>query len=336
MSKPVPLPPGIGGGMSTEEALKAAGISINGAIGSASPQITVLGQILPDDKVLLDRVGERGKALQDKIKEVNAAQARAAKAGRTGEAAKLALQAQSLYAELRATGYIGSLSYAEARTLPSQSWTEKQIKEFVNKGLAYKIDGFQPGMGMPEIQKAWDQLVQQAITLSSGPEGSKKWTPWEVLESYNQPGKFGTKTIDGWIYDIATGERLGYKGPLTKTTKQKNLNLSSAADVQVIATQALREALGRNPTAQELARFKSTINGQETANPEVTTTTTQLRPNLETGELETVSSDSTTTGGISAEAKAQAVISQVQGSDEQEKYSSSNYFSALLQMMGGG
>lgn len=320
----------------TKQLIARAGSSVG-----IAPSTTVLGQTLPSDKVLLSR--ERGKnatttQLLKDLEWTNKAIEKAQKENNSGNLAKYSLDKQSIVAKLNAEGYKGanSLTYAEARTLPSQAWDEKQLREFVNKGIAYKIKGFQPGMGMPEIQGAWDSLVQQAITLSSGKAtGGKTWTPWDVLESYNKKGTLGTTTIDGWIYDLASGERIGYKGPLTRTKTQKDLNLSSAGDVQVIATQALRDALGREPTAKELAQFKATINNQESANPAVTTTTTQLKPNLETGELEEVSSSSQTTGGLSDAAKVAAVAAEVKDTPEHEKYASSNYFSDLLALMGG-
>lgn len=232
------------------------------------------------------------------------------------------------------TGGKKMVSFDEAALAP-RDWTDKQKREFVNKGILYKIPGFSPDMGDPEIFSAWDDLINSAWMMSS--EG-REVSPWQVMDSYaKEKGKYGTVTKDGWVYDVATGERIAYKGELTKKTKQTNVNLSSPEDVRVIATQALREALGRAPTDKELAQFRSAIGSLEQASPEVRETTTTLKPNLETGQLEEVGSSSTVTGGVSEAARAAAVTEAAQKSPEYGKYQGgTTYFNALMQMISGG
>lgn len=228
------------------------------------------------------------------------------------------------------------LSYGEARIMP-RDWDEKTLKEFVNKGILNKIPGFGVDMGMPEILSAWDEMVKTSYELNQG-DPKKKWTPWDVLNSYSdQAGKFGTERKGEWVYDIATGKPVKYVGPTSKTRTSRNVNLTSPEDVRALALQAMREALGRAPTTEEVAQFRSAINAMETASPEVTSTTVQLKPNLETGTVEEVSSSSTTSGGVS-QAAMEGVISQAaESGPEYGKYQAgTTYFNALMGMMGGG
>lgn len=232
----------------------------------------------------------------------------------------------------------GYVSYGEAVLAPANDWSQSQISKFVNSGIMNKVPGFDVGMGMPQIQAAWQKMVDASVLYNQGlKEGQKPWTPWDVLNSWSDnKGKFGTTTKDGWVYDVATGERLKYVGPTTKTTKSTQLDLSSPEQVQAIAQQALQQALGRNPNAKELAQFKSTIAGYERAHPQVTTTTQQLSPNLETGQVDVTSQQSTTTGGVTDAERAGLVTESAQKTPEYHKYQAANYFQMLLGMVGGG
>jgi DNA mismatch repair ATPase MutL len=160
----------------------------------------------------------------------------------------------------------------------------------------------------------------------------------------NTKGKYGTQRQGDWIFDVATGERLQYVGPKSKTTTQSNVNLSSPEEVQALVTQTLREALGRNPTAKEHARFKSTIGGNEQQHPEVTTTTTTLsnediaRAQASGGDVWSQASQqsSQTAGGTSDAARMALVQEPTEDTPEFGKYQSgTTYFNALLALVGG-
>ena len=230
-----------------------------------------------------------------------------------------------------------STNYAQAKLAP-RDWSDSQLKEFVNTGILNKMPGFDTGMGLPEVMDAWDSLVQRTYQLNQGlVEGQKKWTPADVMATYsNKKGSFGTQRQGDWIFDVATGERIKYVGPTSKTTTSKNIDLSSPEEAQALVTQVLREAIGRAPTAKELAQFKSTISGFEKANPEVTKTTQQLSPNLATGDVDVTSQSSVTSGGVSDAARAALVQNPIEDTKEYGKYQSgTTYFNALLAMVGG-
>ena len=228
------------------------------------------------------------------------------------------------------------LSYQDAALAPT-TWDQKQLSQFVNSGIIHKITGFSPGMGMPQIQAAWQSMVDASVLFNSNlKDGQSPWSPQDVMDTWSDnKGKFGTMVKDGWKYDVATGERIAYMGPKTKTTTSTNIDLSSAEQVQAIATSALQQALGRNPNAKELAQFKSTIAGFERANPTRTTTTQTLTPDLATGTVDVSNQSSTTTGGVTDAARAQLIQNQEQGTPEYNKYQQGNYFQMLMGMLGG-
>lgn len=238
-----------------------------------------------------------------------------------------------------------STQYAQARLAP-RDWSAEQLKTFVNKGIINKVPGFEAGMGLPEVLDAWDKLINTSFQLNQGlAEGEKKWTPMDVLATYaNDKGNQGTKREGDWIYDVATGERIKYVGKTTRTQKSKEVDLSSAEEVQALTTQILREALGRAPTAKELAQFKSTITGYEQAHPTVTTTTATITPEqIEEARVsgrdvwENAETSSVTKGGVSDAARAQLVQDPTMQTKEYGKYQSgTTYFNALMALIGGG
>jgi hypothetical protein len=251
------------------------------------------------------------------------------------------VQAQMAVGDKQGHGY-EEMDYESARNLPT-GWGPERLKQFVNKGIMYGIPGFDVGMGMPEIVSAWDELVKASATFSVG---GKKWTPWDVMESYGgsgEGGKFGTMTKGDWVYDVATGERLKYVGKTTRKTKSEQVDLSSAEEVQALVTQVLREALGRAPNEKELARFKATISGFEKENPtvtEVTETATEesiAAAQASGGDVFTgAQQKSVTSGGVTDAARAQLVTDPTQDTQEYGKFQSgTTYWDAMMQMIGG-
>ena len=232
-------------------------------------------------------------------------------------------------------GMIGALqgkptdNYENVRLLPTQ-WDEKQRRDFVSKGILYGIPGFDYNMGMPEIASAWDEMVKSAQSFS---KPGAEWSPWDVMESYQKdPGSWGTVRRGDWLYDARTNEKVKYVGPRTKTTTSKNINLSSPEDVKALTTQMLTELLGRAPNAEELAKYRASINGFERENPELTTTTSTLND-----QEEVIKQSSVTTGGASQAALGGIISEGAKKGPEYGKFQSgTTYFNALMQMIAGG
>jgi hypothetical protein len=187
-------------------------------------------------------------------------------------------------------------------------------------------------MGLPDILDQWDELLKTSFELNQNiPAGSKKWTPFDVMNSYADNSQNGLIKSGEWMIDPTTGERVKYVGPKSKTQTSTSVNLSSAEDVKALTNQVLTQALGRAPTADEVAQYKSTINAQEQANPSSTTQTQTLN---DMGEVTNTSS--TTTGGLSAAAEQQSVLDKAKESPEYGKYqSATTYWGALMQAIGG-
>jgi hypothetical protein len=233
--------------------------------------------------------------------------------------------------------YSGFTTYQDAQSLPGTWYSNdpNRYKQLVSKLIMYKYPGASADMGIPEVMSAWDDLLKMAITLnkSQGKNLKTNWTPWDILESYNRkPGSLGTTRQGDWLIDNATGEKVKYVGPKTKTSKQSVLDLSDAEQVQAIASQALTQMIGRAPTAKELAQFKATLNGYEREHPEITTSTDHYD---DMGNV--TATDVVRSGGVEDAARASLIGKKVQGTKEYGKYQSgTTYFNALMQMVGGG
>lgn len=233
-------------------------------------------------------------------------------------------------------GYVrpasGATTYGDAQNLPGLWYNSnpKAYKELVSKAILYKLPGASPDMGLPEVGEVWDGLLQTSINLTNAT--NRRWTPWDVLESYNRkPGSLGTSRQGDWLVDNATGERVKYVGPKTKTSTSRSIDLSSPEEVQALAHQVLTQMIGRAPTEKELAQFKSSMNAFERENPQITTTIQHLD---DMGEV--VSTDQATSGGATEAALAGLVQEDVKGTKEYGKYQGgTTLFNALLQMVGG-
>lgn len=240
------------------------------------------------------------------------------------------------YALPKAGPGLGNYDYTQSNSAPYDSakmmplgWDEKQKNEFISKGILYKIPGFSADMGMPEVMSVWDDLIKTSAAFSASGEN---WSPWDVMDSYKKKQNFGTIRRGDWLYDAASGEKVKYVGPKTKTTTDKRVDLSSPEDVKALTTQMLTELLGRAPSVEELAKYRASINGYENANPEVTTTTSTLD---DMGEV--VSQSSKTTGGASQAAIGGLVEEGAKQGPEYGKFqSATTYFNAMMQMITGG
>lgn len=224
----------------------------------------------------------------------------------------------------------------QARSEPLRWMNEEPatLQKFVNSGILNKVPGFKPGMGLPEIMSAWDDLLKSSWMINKYMPGGtgKQFTPWDVLNSYaNDNSNFGTVRRGDWMYDVATGEKVKYVGPKSKTRTDRKVDLSNPEDVRAIATNALAELLGRAPSPEELAQFRSSINAFERNNPLIQTTTETFN---DMGEV--VSTSTKQEGGVSQEARALLVSDTAKKGPEYAKFQSgTTYWNALVQMMGG-
>jgi hypothetical protein len=203
-------------------------------------------------------------------------------------------------------------AYAQARLQPLD-WSSDQLAQFVNKGVMNKVPGFDTNMGMPEVLSAWDDLIKSAYAMNQKDPNNPKWTPDDVMNTYANPkGKFGTVTRGNWEYDIATGEKIRYVGPLSKTTTSTQIQELTREDALALTKNSMASMLGRAPSAAEVGQYLNILNGYEKEHPQTTTTTTQIDPN--TGEA--ANSASTTTGGTTAAGRQALLEEQMKQSPE--------------------
>jgi hypothetical protein len=206
--------------------------------------------------------------------------------------------------------------YAQARLQPLD-WSADQVAKFVNQGVMNKIPGFDVNMGMPEVISAWDDLVKSAYEMNQKDPNNPKWTAQDVMNTYANPkGKFGTVVRGNWEYDIATGEKIRYVGPLSKTTTSTQINELTREDALALTKNSMATMLGRMPSNDEVLQYMNILNGYEKAHPQTTTTTQQIDPN--TGEA--ANSSSVTTGGTTAAGKQALVEEQMRQSKEYGAY----------------
>lgn len=231
----------------------------------------------------------------------------------------------------------GYTTYDQAQNLPAAWYADDpgRYKQMLAKMIVYKIPGISSDSGLPEVSQAWDTLLQMSINLNKaqGKNVTKSWSPYDVLESYNRPaGSLGTRKVGDFLIDNATGEKVKYVGPKSKTSTQTAVDLSNPEQVQAIATQTLTQMIGRAPTDKELAQFKATLNGYEKSHPETTTTTENY------DDMGNVAASNVVHSGGVTDAARQTVLGEgVQKTKEYGKYQGgTTYFNALMQMIGGG
>lgn len=234
------------------------------------------------------------------------------------------------------SGYMQKKNFQEfgLYRLAPLDWTDDQKAKFVNQGIMNKAPGFDVSMGMPEILSAWEDLIKSADQMNRKDPDNPTWTPDDVLGTYSNPkGKYGTVRKGDWEYDIATGEKIKYVGPLSKTTTNTTIDKLSREDALALAKNSMSQMLGRAPTNGEVANYLDILNGYSAAHPGVSTTTTDIDP--ETGEAR--NSTTVNTGGTTAAGKQALLEEQIQKNPEYGAYQAATTgMGWLMQMVNGG
>lgn len=142
----------------------------------------------------------------------------------------------------------------EAERIEQQNRRKQQDRERL-KRLTTQFLGREPSPA--EMNEIWLQAVDEAEAASN--IGIEE-TPWQPLER------------------MATDpERPGAEGggeTSTSTQTSRRINLTDPKTAEGIAQNAIRNALGRRASDDEIRQFTQALNQTERANPQVTTTTT--------------------------------------------------------------
>lgn len=163
------------------------------------------------------------------------------------------------------------------------TWSTKKLKKFsdlaVSAGLLQEptvnYEKLEPILGALAIRSA--KLYEQGV----------KVTPWSLLERY------GTGALDA----------AKAAGPVTTTSTNRSVDLSSGREANSLIEAALAQRLGRSATDAEKKKFLAALNEAEKKEPTTTKTTTTT-----TGAgTPNVSSDSSTqtSGGVNASSFAE-------------------------------
>lgn len=153
------------------------------------------------------------------------------------------------------------------------------------------------------LRNMWTDVVNETANFTTA---GHRYDPWKVAE-----------IMAG---DAATA---GPKGPTTTTSRSKNVDLTSAAGAKGIINDALSKQLGRAATATELEEFRRVLNSAETANPNITDTTTTVD-----AEGNSSTSSTTSSGGLD---RAQVLQDQAMLKPEYGAYqAATTYMSALM------
>jgi hypothetical protein len=96
-----------------------------------------------------------------------------------------------------------------------------------------------------------------------------------------------------------------------------------------VATKLFQDLMGRDPGQGELGSFGSALTQAEQANPVVATTTTQY--DMDTGQA--ISSDTSSSGGVSADGKAYIGEQQIKKTKEYGAYQAATTYENALESL---
>jgi hypothetical protein len=217
----------------------------------------------------------------------------------------------------------------EEATQDYYTWSSKQQKDFVSQGILTGLlklgDGPMEGAGL------WKKLVKEAANYGAS---GKKVKPFDLMASYVQAsGGANAWTSAGvWQINTQTGERK-YVGPGTyvgdgrASQTDTRVDLTDPDTARATATSLFQNLMGRDPGQGELAAFASALHSAEQSRPVVSTTTTQY--DMETGQP--IGSDTTQSGGMTADGKAYIGEQQVKKSKEYGAFQAATTFQNALE-----
>jgi hypothetical protein len=151
--------------------------------------------------------------------------------------------------------------------------------------------------------RAWATAVDRAS--GAWEYGQKRMTPWQAM-------------------DLMEGMTPG-QAREPKTTTRRDVVLPNAEDANALVYAVFKQANGRAPTDGELSRYRSMLMGKYKANPNVTTTTTDINGNA----------SSVTRQGYTSEAAQFDVLKKAQADPEYGAYqAATTYYNALIEAIG--
>lgn len=213
----------------------------------------------------------------------------------------------------------------------------KQLRDFVATGQAAGL--LQDDAGYMEAQALWKKLVDASARLTGA---GRKIAPTDVLAGYLGKGPLaGTGAAaaakaalwqEQWrsgrkfLVNTQTGE-VKYQGPRFETTYQQSIDMTDPGTAKALATSVFQQLLHRDPGKGELDGFAGALRTAEQQSPSVTQTTTEYDPT--TGEP--VGTTSSSSGGMSADAKAYMAQQRIKKSKEYGAVQAATTYSNALE-----
>lgn len=193
---------------------------------------------------------------------------------------------------------------------------EKQRGNLIGKFIVAGLLNY--GAGALEGEKVWKDLVQASARYG---QSGQKVGPMDLLAGYVKAAggmaKNQWQQLGAFEVNVQTGEKR-YAGPGTYLGGGRAQQVDTRTDLtdpdtaRAIATKLFQDLMGRDPGAGELSAFASALHTAESNAPVVNRTVTQY--DMETGQP--VSSDTHTSGGMTAEGRALIGESQIKKSKE--------------------
>jgi hypothetical protein len=172
------------------------------------------------------------------------------------------------------------------------------------------------GDGPLEGAALWKKLVKEAANYGAA---GQKVSPIDLMATYVKASGGGNAWTSAGVWQIntQTGERR-YTGPGTYLGDGKaqmtdtRVDLTDPDTARAISTQLFQNLMGRDPGEGELSAFANALHSAEQNSPVVSTTTTQY--DMDTGQQ--LSSSTTQSGGLTADAKGYIQEQQIKGKKE--------------------
>lgn len=212
------------------------------------------------------------------------------------------------------------------------TWTAKQQADFTAQGILSGL--LKLGDGPMEAGSLWKKLVKEASAYGAA---GQKVSPIDLMATYVKSSGGANAWQQQGVFEIntQTGERR-YVGPGTYLGDGKaqqtdtRVDLTDPDTARAVATKLFQDMMGRDPGQGELGSFASALHSAEEASPVVSTTTTQY--DLDTGQP--IGSDTTQSGGLTAESRSYIGEQQIKGKKEYGAYQAAttyqNAFDALI------
>lgn len=188
------------------------------------------------------------------------------------------------------------------------NWNNKKQDDFLAK---LKVAGLvDDTAGAIEAGKIWGALVSESANYGAQ---NKQVSPFDLLSRYvkSSGGAWKKDSTGRFEVNSVTGEKR-YIGPQFSTTTATRTDFTDPATARAIATSMFQDLMGRNPGKGEISAFATALSGSEADNPTTDVTTTQY--DMTSGEA--IGSNTTSSGGMSADAKAMLASDQVKGKKE--------------------